>query len=115
MDMTRYSIVYTVAAKDDLDGIGDYVAHNVNGTNLLARMLVAEIREEIRELQVVDFGHRYDCDPWYERHVETFTVRKYRVFYWKDENAQVIYVLRVIHGARNVDVIMTESVFPFVH
>jgi len=108
-------IVYTVEALDDLRQIEDFLAHSNYSGPIKARQIVTAIISEIDKLEEYNAGHRYLLDPWYSRRVMNFSVKnKYRVFYWCDDKRSIVHVMRIIHGFRNVDKIMSESTYLLV-
>lgn len=99
--MTRYTL--TPAARADLQEIDDYLRGK---SSAAARLVRSKLREAMRRLsQRPGLGHLRDdlaAEP-----VRFWRVYSYLIVY-RDE-IRPIQVLRVLHGARDVRQILTES------
>jgi toxin ParE1/3/4 len=90
--------IWSAAACRDLDDIFDYVAeHNLSAADRLVDMIFERCR------LLVDFPEmgqrRSDLTPG----LRAFSIRKYVVFF--RSNQGIVEVVRVVHGARDLDAI----------
>ena len=93
-------VVFTVAALDDLEGIGDYISRD---NPERAASFVAEI--EAKCLELADLPKSFQLVERHEkRGIRRRRHRKYLIFYRPAKNRIVIQ--RVLHASRNHDALL---------
>jgi toxin ParE1/3/4 len=96
---------FTREAEADLEGIGDKIAER---NPVRATTYVRELRE--RCLSVGDFPHAWPPRPQWGESVRITVHGNYVIVHRvRDEMVQI---LRVVHGARDLDVLFEEEPLP---
>ncbi len=91
-------VVVSPAARDDLDGVWDYIGIQ-NDAPEAARRLLDRIQETFQRLASVP-GMGTAC-AWLRPGLRRLTVRPYVIYYCAISGG--VEIERVIHGARDVD------------
>lgn len=92
----KYKVMYTAGAKKDLRNIFRYISEE-----LLAPENAAGQTE--RMLDTMPNRNRlYEEEPWYSRGLRFFPVDNYLVFYKTDDETEIVYVVRIMYGGRDV-------------
>lgn len=105
----RYRVVYSPAALDDLDVIYSYIAYEL-AAEPTARNQANRIRKEIRSLDV--FPGRYakaDWEPWASAGIYKVSVDNFVVYYLIDSVAELVTVIRIFYGGRDVESIIASD------
>ena len=98
-----YHVAYAPEAVDDLRAIFAYIAFPLKARDT-ARGQVARIRREIARLN--EMPERYvavDWEPWSSRGMRKLTVDNYVVYYLVEPTAQLVTVVRIFYGGRDVE------------
>ena len=86
--------MYTAGAKKDLRNIFRYISEELlapeNAAGQTERIMTA-IRNRL-----------YDEDPWHSRGLRFFPVDNNLVFYKTDDETEIVYVVRIMYGGRDV-------------
>jgi len=91
-----YKVFITQNAQDDLRHIFSYIAEDSISN---ARIFVSELEEKINTLSTLPERSSYIPENvFFSTDYRQLILRKYRVIYRIDKNE--IYVLRVIHGSK---------------
>lgn len=96
------NIVYTLAARQDLRDIYEYIAYTLLVPDT-ARSLTDRIMAEVRALE--DYPERnplYRDEPWHSLGVRLLPVGNYIVFYTADKAAGTVSVARIMYGGRDI-------------
>ena len=57
----------------------------------------------IRKLDTMPNRNRlYEEEPWHSRGLRSFPVDNYLVFYKTDDETEIVYVVRIMYGGRDV-------------
>ena len=98
-----YDIEISDQAEIDLRGIFEYIAFELqvpeNASGQLDRL----------EACIMDLDHmpkryrQYELEPWKSRGLHVVPVDNYLVLYIPDDDTQVVTIIRVMYGGRDVD------------
>ena len=98
-----YEVTLTPEAKHDLREIYRYIAvelqseQNANGR-------LNRLEENILKLDEMPERFRvYDREPWRSRNLRVMPVDHYLVFYIPDHQSQIVTVVRVMYGGRDIE------------
>lgn len=98
----KYKVMYTARAKKDLRDIFNYISEELLAPKNAAGQ-TERIMSAIRKLDAMpDRNRRYEEEPWYSRGLRFFPVDNYLVFYKTDDETEMVYVVRIMNGRRNV-------------
>ena len=89
----KYKVMYTAGAKKDLRNIFRYISEE-----LLAPENAAGQTERI----MPNRNRLYEEEPWHSRGLRFFPVDNYLVFYKTDDETEIVYVVRIMYGGRDV-------------
>lgn len=104
-----WKIVYTAQARQDLRSIYEYICHELRAPISAAKQS-ERIMQSIRELQNMPLRYRlFDNEPWRRMGLRFFPVDNYLIYYWPKEDSNVINIVRVIYGGRDVRKQLTET------
>ena len=96
--MKQYRIEVTALAEQDLEDVGDYIAHNLLNPSA-AFQTVRGIRKKINELQFFPYKNVCDVDPVLNQlGVRTEQFRNYVIYYIINELKQIVYIVRILHS-----------------
>ena len=98
-----YDIVISDQAEIDLHGIFEYIAFELqtpeNASDQLNRLEVC-----IMDLDDMLKRYRqYELEPWKSRGLRVAPVDNYLVLYILDDDTQVVTIIRVMYGGRDVN------------
>lgn len=98
-----YKVNLTPQAKDDLRGIFEYIAFDLQSPqNAIGQF--ERLESSIVSLKEMSERFRiYDKEPWKSRNLRVMPVDNYLVLYIPDHEENVVTVLRVLYGGRNID------------
>ena len=101
--MSIYSVKITAQAEQDLRGVYEYIACELQSPQSAAAQL-SRLEEKICALeQMPDRFRRYDREPWRSRGWRIMPVDNYCVFYMPDLGRSVVEVIRVLYGGRDIE------------
>lgn len=107
--MDGYSVVYSPAAKDDLFGIYSYIAQQLL-VSQTATNQVNRIRNAIRSLETYPGRHSIvDWEPWLSLGMRKLPVDNYIVFFYADEAAKEVRIVRIVYGGRDLQNILKDT------
>ena len=111
----KYKVMYTAVAKKDLQNIFRYISEGLlapeNATGQTGRIITA-----IRKLGTMPNRNRlYEEEPWHSRGLRFFPVDNYLVFYKADDEAEMVYIVRIMYSGRDVhkQLSQTEDISEF--
>lgn len=101
--MNLYRVEYSQEALVDMKSIYTYISQILHAP-LTARRQVNRIRKEIRDLEA--FPTRYvlvEWEPWASMKMHRLPIDNYIVFYFVDEQAMAVKIVRIVYGGRNLE------------
>ncbi len=101
--MNLYRVEYSQEALVDIKSIYTYISQILHAP-LTARRQVNRIRKEIRDLEA--FPTRYvlvEWEPWASMKMHRLPIDNYIVFYFVDEQAMAVKIVRIVYGGRNLE------------
>lgn len=101
--MNLYRVEYSQEALVDIKSIYTYILQILHAP-LTARRQVNRIRKEIRDLEA--FPTRYvlvEWEPWASMKMHRLPIDNYIVFYFVDEQAMAVKIVRIVYGGRNLE------------
>ena len=105
-----WNIVYTVQARNDLRDIYEYIALELLAPET-ATGQTQRIMKMIRSLEEMPMRHRlYGEEPWFSQGIRFFPVDNYLIFYLPEEPQNIVNILRIMYGGRDVRGQLGETV-----
>lgn len=101
--MNLYCVEYSQEALVDIKSIYTYISQILHAP-LTARRQVNRIRKEIRDLEA--FPTKYvlvEWEPWASMKMHRLPIDNYIVFYFVDEQAMAVKIVRIVYGGRNLE------------
>lgn len=99
----NYEIRLTPDAKDDLRGIFEYIAYDLQSVQNAAGQL-DRLEQGIVSLdQMPERFRAYEKEPWHSRNLRIMPVDNYLVFYIPNHEKSIVTIIRVMYGGRNID------------
>ncbi len=101
--MNLYRVEYSQEALVDIKSIYTYISQILHAP-LTARRQVNRIRKEIRDLEA--FPTKYvlvEWEPWASMKMHRLPIDNYIVFYFVDEQAMAVKIVRIVYGGRNLE------------
>ena len=97
-----YSVQMTAEAWQDLNGIFEYIAFELQSVNN-ATGQIERLEKSINSLTELPFRYReYDDPYWKSKGLRIMPVDKYIVLYAPDKDDQTVTIIRIIHGSRDI-------------
>ena len=98
-----YLVEISQQADADLRGILDHIARNLMAPDAAIAQL-DRLEEQIEGLDALPNRFQgYQKEPWRSRNLRIMPVDNYCIFYTVDDIAQMVTVLRVLYGGRDVE------------
>lgn len=98
----RYTVKVSDEAAADLKAIFEYIAFELRSVQNASSQLT-RLEKEIYALdQMPERYRRYSGEPWYSRGLRLMPVDRYCVFYIPDRETQVVSIMRVMYGGRDI-------------
>ena len=98
----KYKVMYTARAKKDLRDIFNYISEELLASENAAGQ-TERIMSAIRKLAaMLDRNRRYEEEPWHSRGLRFFPVDNYLVFYKTGDETEIVYVVRIMYGGRDI-------------
>ena len=98
-----YEVRLTPEAKADLRGIFEYIAYNLQSVQNAVGQL-DRLEQGIKSLDQMPERFRiYEKEPWRSRNLRIMPIDNYIVFYIPDHEENIVTVIRVIYGGRDID------------
>lgn len=105
-----WDIVYTAQARKDLRGIYEYIASKLLVPETATEQ-IRRIMKTIRSLEEMPMRYQlYEEEPWHSQGVRFFPVDNYLIFYLPDEPRNIVNVVRIMYGGRDVRRQLSETV-----
>ncbi len=104
-----YAVVITQQADSDLRFIFEYIAFELQAVQNAAGQL-SRLEKNILSLdEMPERYRRYGKEPWLSRGLRIMPVDNYCVFYIPDSEKQVVSIVRVMYGGRDIDTELMET------
>lgn len=98
-----YKVRFTTEAENDLQGIFEYIAFELQAPQNAAGQL-DRLEQSIFSLEQLPERFRvYEKEPWKSRNLRIMPVDNYLVFYIPDHEELTVKVMRIMYGGRNID------------
>ncbi len=98
-----YDIVLAAKAYSDLKNIYEYIAFSLQNPCSAANQ-IDRLEKGINSLNQMPERHRiYDKEPWKSRNTHIMIVDKYLIFYTVDKTSNVVNIVRILYGGRNLE------------
>lgn len=99
----NYEVRLTTQAENDLRGIFEYIAFDLQSVQNAAGQL-DRLEQSIVSLdQMPERFCVYEKEPWRSRNLRIMPVDNYLVFYIPNHEEQNVKVMRIMYGGRDVD------------
>lgn len=99
----NYEVRLTTQAENDLRGIFEYIAFDLQSVQNAAGQL-DRLEQSIASLDQMPERFRvYENEPWRSRDLRIMPVDNYLVFYIPNHEEQIVHIMRVMYGRRDVD------------
>ncbi len=97
-----WNIVYTAQARQDLRDIYEYIALGLLAPENATRQ-TQRIMKTIRTLEEMPMRHQlYEEEPWRSQGIRFLPVDNYLIFYLPAELQNVVNIVRIMYGGRDV-------------
>ena len=104
----NWEIEYTHTADRDLADIYSHIA-DVLLEPLIAEKQTDRIMDMADSLNNMPFRHRlYDHEPWHSRGWRYVPIDNYMIFYLPDESKNIVYIMRILYGGRDIEAQLPE-------
>ena len=99
----NYEVRLTTQAENDLRGIFEYIAFDLQSVQNAAGQL-DRLEQGIASLgQMPERFRVYENEPWRSRNLRIMPVDNYLVFYIPNHEEQIVHIMRVMYGGRDVN------------
>ncbi|MDE6891871.1 MAG: type II toxin-antitoxin system RelE/ParE family toxin [Lachnospiraceae bacterium] len=107
MSMNDYRISLTPKARDDITGIGDYIAFTLSEPDT-SEKFIKGLRNSISQLKFFPYKFPLIQDSSLQnRNIRCMPYKNYCIFYEVAENGRAVIILRVGYNKRNWKNILT--------
>ena len=98
-----YDVEVSGYARLDMKNIYDYIANTLQEP-VIAEKQYSRIEKAVYSLDnLPERFRRYDKEPWRSRNLRVMPVDNYLVFYVVDNDSQIVTVMRIMYGRRNIE------------
>lgn len=105
-----FNVVYTSEARQDLRDIYEYIVYELLVPETAAGQ-VDRIMKAARSLEQMPMRHRrYEEEPWHSQGLRFLPVDNYLIFYLPDETNNVVNIIRIMYGGRDVKKQLSEKI-----
>lgn len=105
-----FNVVYTSEARQDLRDIYEYIAYELLVPEIASGQ-VDRIMKAARSLEQMPMRYRlYEEEPWHSQGLRFLPVDNYLIFYLPDETNNVVNIIRVMYGGRDVKKQLSETI-----
>lgn len=105
-----FNVVYTSEARQDLRDIYEYIAYELLVPEIASGQ-VDRIMKAARSLEQMPMRYRlYEEEPWHSQGLRFLPVDNYLIFYLSDETNNVVNIIRVMYGGRDVKKQLSETI-----
>ena len=104
----NWTVDFTDEAKAELRSIYKYI-HDVLLEPQTALAQIKRIKQATDALDQFPFRYRiYDQEPWRSMGFRILPVDNYLVFYVPDESRNVVEIIHIIYGGRNIKALLNQ-------
>ena len=100
---SNYRIVYTYQYDIDYDEIADYYIEKFKNKDLITHLNNQIAKREKLIKQFPYSFTKFESNSYLKHEYRTFNVLNYKVFYYIDELAKVVYMERLLYAVMNFD------------
>lgn len=105
-----FSVVYSSEARQDLRDIYEYIAYELLEPDTAAGQ-TNRIMKAARSLEQMPMRHRlYEEEPWHSQGLRFLPVDNYLIFYLPDETNNIVNIIRIMYGGRDVKRQLSETI-----
>jgi plasmid stabilization system protein ParE len=100
---SKYQIVYTMQYFADFNSIAEYYIEKFKNKDLIVNL---EKHVLVREKLLMSFPYSFtlfESNKLLKHEYRTFNALNYKVFYYIDEIAKIIYMERILYAGMNFD------------
>ena len=100
---SKYQIVYTMQYFVDFNSIADYYIEKFKNKDLIVNL---EKHVLVREKLLMSFPYSFtlfESNKLLRHEYRTFNALNYKVFYYIDEIAKIVYMERILYAGMNFD------------
>lgn len=106
-----YEVRLTPETKADLRSIFEYIAYNLQSVQNAVGQL-DRLEQGINSLdQMPERFRKYEKEPWCSRNLHIMPIDNYLVFYIPNHKKNIVTVIRVIYGGRDIDSQLNKMLF----
>lgn len=99
--MKQYKVRLTTQASGHILDYAEYIQNELFNPQA-ARRFVKDIRAEVNSLsQMPQRNPLVEEEPWHSMGIYKLMVRGYLVYYWIDDETEVVHITGVVYGKRN--------------
>lgn len=99
----NYEIQLTTEAENDLHGIFEYIAVNLQSVQNAVGQLDRLEQGIVSLNQMPERFRTYEKEPWHSRNLHIMPIDNYLVFYIPDHEKNIVTVIRVMYGSRDIE------------
>ena len=105
-----FNVVYSSEARQDLRDIYEYIAYELLEPDTAAGQ-TNRIMKAARSLEQMPMRHRlYEEEPWHSQGLRFLPVDNYLIFYLQDETNNIVNMIRIMYGGRDVKKQLDDTV-----
>lgn len=105
-----FNVVYSSEARQDLRDIYEYIAYELLEPDTAAGQ-TNRIMKAARSLEQMPMRHRlYEEEPWHSQGLRFFPVDNYLIFFLPDETNNIVNIIRIMYGGRDVKRQLSETI-----
>ena len=105
-----FNVVYSSEARQDLRDIYEYIAYELLEPDTAAGQ-TNRIMKAARSLEQMPMRHRlYEEEPWHSQGLRFLPVDNYLIFYLPDETDNIVNIVRIMYGGRDVKKQLDDTV-----
>ena len=105
-----FNVVYSSEARQDLRDIYEYIAYELLEPDTAAGQ-TNRIMKVARSLEQMPMRHRlYEEEPWHSQGLRFLPVDNYLIFYLPDETNNIVNIIRIMYGGRDVKKQLDDTV-----
>lgn len=99
----NYKVSISPKAQADLRGIYEYIANNLQSI----QSAEGQSRRLIKAVNSLSYMperfRKYDSKFWEGRNLRVMNVDNYKIFYFTNNDAKTVEVVRIVYGRRNIE------------
>lgn len=106
----EFRVIYSSAALDDLRAIYSYITYELKASQAATNQ-TNRIRKQVRSLNSMPGRYsKVDWEPWVSMGMHKLPVDNYVIFYLVDDEQQVVTIIRIFYGGREIkDLVQFEN------